>query len=119
MIKAFRHYDKNKDGHMDESEFKNIMIDLGHRKITDDEVKKILGDHDENKDGVISWSEFVDMMGNMKGDDKDKFGTVIEGKRGAMAQVSGAHGGTHTYSLEEVGTFARLINDLLKDDEDL
>lgn len=118
LIRAFKNYDKNKDGHMDESELKNIMIDLGHRKITDDEVKKILDSNDSNKDGVISWSEFVEMMGKLKGEDKDKFGTIVEGKRGAVAKVEGAHGGTHTYSLEEVSTFARLINQFLKDDPD-
>lgn len=46
FIRAFKNYDKNHDGHMDESEFKNIMIDIGMRKITDDEVKAMLGDHD-------------------------------------------------------------------------
>jgi len=29
---------------MDDSEFKNIMIDLGYRKITDADVTKMLGD---------------------------------------------------------------------------
>lgn len=62
FIRAFKNYDKNKDGHMDESEFKNIMIDIGMRKITDDQVKEMLGSHDQNKDGVLSWGEFVDMM---------------------------------------------------------
>jgi Ca2+-binding EF-hand superfamily protein len=47
---------------MDESEFKNIMIDLGFRSVTDDEVKAMLASHDTNKDGVISFDEFVDMM---------------------------------------------------------
>jgi Ca2+-binding EF-hand superfamily protein len=63
LIKAFKHYDLNGDGVMDESEFKNIMIDLGYRKITDEEVKKILDEHDVNRDGVLEWTEFVDMMG--------------------------------------------------------
>ena len=27
---------------MDQNEFKNIMIDLGYRKITDDKVKELL-----------------------------------------------------------------------------
>ena len=38
MIRAFKNYDLNKDGTMDEKEFKNILIDLGQRKITDAEV---------------------------------------------------------------------------------
>jgi Ca2+-binding EF-hand superfamily protein len=55
MIRAFKNYDLNKDGTMDEKEFKNILIDLGQRKITDAEVKSILDSHDTNRDGVISW----------------------------------------------------------------
>jgi Ca2+-binding EF-hand superfamily protein len=38
---------------MDQKEFKRVMIDLGYRKITDEEVEKILKEHDENKDGLI------------------------------------------------------------------
>jgi Ca2+-binding EF-hand superfamily protein len=38
FIKAFKNYDLNKDGTMDEKEFKNVMIDLGFRKITDEKV---------------------------------------------------------------------------------
>ena len=55
MIRAFKNYDLNKDGTMDEKEFNNILIDLGQRKITDAEVKSILDSHDTNRDGVISW----------------------------------------------------------------
>jgi Ca2+-binding EF-hand superfamily protein len=42
FIKTFKSYDKNGDGVMDQSEFKNIMIDLGFRKITDEKVKELL-----------------------------------------------------------------------------
>jgi len=34
------------------------------------------------------------------------FGAVIEGKGGAMAQVTSAHGGTHSYKIEEKHTFS-------------
>lgn len=115
LIRSFKNYDTNKDGVMDESEFKNIMIDLGYRKITDDEVKKMLEAHDQNSDGVIQWAEFVDMMGKFKGDDSGKFGSIV----GSTAKIEGAHGGTHSYNIEERATFARLINHFWKADEDL
>jgi len=35
FIKAFKNYDRNHNGTLDEKEFKNVMIDLGHRKTTD------------------------------------------------------------------------------------
>jgi len=105
---------------MDAKEFKSILIDLGQRKITDDEVRTILSEHDSNADGVLSWSEFVDMMSKIKGTDDSKFGSVSVDKSGkAVATTEGEHGGKHTYSIEERGTFARLINFSLADDEDL
>lgn len=115
LIKSFRNYDLNKDGVMDESEFKNIMIDLGYRKITDEEVKKMLEEHDTNKDGFIQWQEFIEMMGKFQATDSTKFGTIV----GATATIENKEGGTHSYSVEERSTFARLINVYMKDDEDL
>ena len=58
------------------------------------------------------------MMMAMKGSDDGKFGTIVEGKSGARAQITGEHGGIHSYSIEEKITFAKMINELLKDDED-
>jgi len=57
-------------------------------------------------------------MGKLKGEDSGKFGTIVEGKHGSVAKIEGAHGGTHSYSIEERGTFGRLINELLKNDDD-
>jgi len=113
-IRAFRNYDKNNDGTMDQTEFKNIMIDIGYRKISDDKTKSLLAEQDQNADGVLSFSEFVDMMAKMKATDDGKFGTIT----GSSATIENKHGGTHTYSLEEVATFARMINYMLKADED-
>jgi Ca2+-binding EF-hand superfamily protein len=42
LTKAFKNYDKNGDGTMDCGEFKNIMIDLGHRKTTDEDAQNML-----------------------------------------------------------------------------
>jgi DNA gyrase/topoisomerase IV subunit B len=90
------------------------MIDLGYRKITDEKTKTLLDEQDQNKDGVLSFAEFVDMMVSMKASDDGKFGTIT----GSSAKIENKHGGTHTYSLEEVATFARMINQMLKNDED-
>lgn len=40
---------------MDQSEFKQVMVDLGFRKIQDADVKKMLDEADFNNDGSISW----------------------------------------------------------------
>lgn len=118
FIKAFKVYDLNGDGTIDEKEFKNIMINLGYRKITDEECQKMLSEQDTNRDGVIQWVEFVAMMTKMKGANDGRFGKIIEGKDGAVAQITGAHGGTHSYKVEEKVTFAKMINEILKDDAD-
>lgn len=41
-LKAFKAYDVNGDGTIDEKEFKNVMINIGNRKITDEECKNML-----------------------------------------------------------------------------
>ena len=46
LIKTFKNYDKNADGTLNLEEFKNIMIDLGHRKTTDEDAAKMLQEYD-------------------------------------------------------------------------
>jgi Ca2+-binding EF-hand superfamily protein len=48
FIKAFNNYDLNKDGTMDQKEFKNIMIDLGERKTDDAAAQAMLDANDSN-----------------------------------------------------------------------
>lgn len=38
----FKNYDKNGDATMDQKEFKQIMVDMGYRSITDDKVQEML-----------------------------------------------------------------------------
>ena len=74
----------------------------------------MLAKHDKNNDGVISWTEFLIMMIAMKGDQGDKFGKMV----GDKASLETAGGGKHTYSAEEVATFANMVNLTLEKDED-
>jgi Ca2+-binding EF-hand superfamily protein len=85
IMKSFRNYDTNNNGVMDQNEFKNIMIDIGYRKITDDKCAEMLAAQDQDNDGVLSWVEFVDMMAAMKAVDDGKFGNIVQGKGGAVA----------------------------------
>ena len=120
MIKTFNHYDLNKDGKMDQKEFKNILVDLGYRKITDEKCKEMLDENDQSQDGFLQWTEFVDMMVKMKGDDAGKFGSITESKDGkAIAVMETEGGGKHQYSIEERTTFAKMINHLCSEDPDL
>lgn len=95
------------------------MVDMGYRTITDDKVHELLAAQDRNKDGVVSWDEFVLMMIGMKKTDMSKFGDLVETAAGKMAKLESAHGGIHTYSIEERHTFANLINIIMREDEDV
>jgi hypothetical protein len=117
--KFFKLYDKNGDGTMDQTEFKQIMVDMGARQITDDKVKEMLDAQDQNKDGVINWVEFKAMMVQFKGSEGAKFGELKENAMGKVMMQETEGGGKHFYTLEEIQTYASLINLFLKGDEEL
>ena len=55
-------YDVDRNGYMSEKEFKHVLIDLGRRDVTDEQVKEMLNEADENKDGVLQWDEFIEVF---------------------------------------------------------
>ena len=114
LIKTFKNYDKDSDGKMNAEEYRNILIDLGNRKTTLEQAKENMKQYDKTGDGLINWEEFVLMTISMKGDEGNKFGTLV----GDKASLETAGGGKHTYSLEEVATFSNMINVTLEKDED-
>jgi Ca2+-binding EF-hand superfamily protein len=58
---AFKLYDVDRNGNMSEKEFKNVLIDLGRREVTDEQVKEMLREADENGDGFLQWGEFIEV----------------------------------------------------------
>ena len=62
MQHAFKCYDVDKNGSMSEKEFKLVLIDLGRRDVTDQQVKEMLDEADENGDGKLQWGEYVNVM---------------------------------------------------------
>lgn len=50
---AFKLYDLDKNGSMNSQEFKQVLIDLGKRDITDAQVKEMLAEVDRNSDNQI------------------------------------------------------------------
>jgi len=80
----------------------------------------MLDANDSNQDGVISWKEFLDMMIKQKGSNPNAFGSISTNASGtAVAKIENEHGGKHEYSPGQVATFSKLINVILKGDEDL
>ena len=92
-IKAFKNYDKNHDGTMDEKEFKSILIDLGERKITDEEASKRLAENDTNRDGVLSFAEFVDVMIKFRKDISKNRTEVVFNDDGTVTSIVTTKGG--------------------------
>jgi calmodulin len=63
VIRAFRTFDKDKNGYLDCREFRYILTRLGDR-FTDQEVDEIFKEADLNHDGKIQYEEFVNLWKN-------------------------------------------------------
>jgi hypothetical protein len=120
MVKSFKNYDVNKDGHMDKKEFKAALVDMGHRDVTDERITELMKNVDQDGSGVIEWAEFLDMMLIIKESGKQSIGAALDTKFGGKDAVTQEHkdGSKATFLIEEVSTAARQINKVLKDNED-
>jgi calmodulin len=63
VIRAFRTFDKDRNGYLDCREFRYILTRLGDR-FTDQEVDEIFKEADLNHDGRIQYEEFVSFWKN-------------------------------------------------------
>lgn len=119
MQHAFKLYDSDKNGTMNAAEFKQVLVDLGKRDVTDEQVKKMLSEVDKNNDSVIQWNEFVEMFKQLKVNNQDLFSKVLTTKAGEMSQHTSESGFTHSYLVEEKICFAKLVNEFLNGDDDV
>uniref|UniRef100_A0A1J3G2V4 Putative calcium-binding protein CML47 n=1 Tax=Noccaea caerulescens TaxID=107243 RepID=A0A1J3G2V4_NOCCA len=63
MVKeAFRLFDENQDGFIDENELKHVFSLLGYDECTKMECRKMIKAFDENRDGKIDFYEFVKLI---------------------------------------------------------
>ena len=62
LARAFKSYDKNKDGHMDASEFKKVCKELGSDEVSQEQIDVLFKRIDKNNDSTIDWEEFLDLM---------------------------------------------------------
>ena len=62
LITAFKNYDTDKSGTIDDKEFKNALKAMGHDEVTDDQANELMKKVDKNNDGVISFDEFENAM---------------------------------------------------------
>ena len=82
MQHAFKLYDGDKNGTMNATEFKQVLVDGGKRAISDEQVKGMLAEVDKNNDSSIQWSEFLEMFKQLKVSNKDLFSQVLTTKAG-------------------------------------
>ncbi len=82
MQHAFKLYDQDKNGTMNAAEFKQVLVDLGKRDVTDQQVSGMLAEVDKNNDSVIQWNEFLEMFKQLKVSNKDLFSQVLTTKAG-------------------------------------
>jgi len=69
---AFQRFDVNKDGHIQEAEFRRLMEGLGG--FSDKEIKRLFGEADKDKSGSVDWREFVTWI--CKGSGAQSLGTA-------------------------------------------
>jgi len=79
---AFKLYDMDKNGTMNATEFKQVLLDLGKRDVTDEQVKGMLAEVDKNNDSQIQWGEFLEMFKALKVSNKDLFSSILTTKAG-------------------------------------
>lgn len=60
--KAFKLFDENEDGFIDENELKHVLCLLGYDECTKMECRKMIKVFDENRDGKIDFYEFVKLI---------------------------------------------------------
>ncbi|MEM7132538.1 MAG: EF-hand domain-containing protein [Chloroflexota bacterium] len=58
---AFRVFDKDGNGYIHASELKHVMMNLGKR-LTDEEIDKMIKEADLDADSRVNYEEFVKMM---------------------------------------------------------
>ena len=120
LVSTFKGYDKNSDGKMDVNEFQAALKDMGHDEVSEAQSQALLQRFDADKSGFIEWVEFLDIMQQVKVKGKksgsDFLAQEIKGV-GAGHAITGTSGTVSIYLDEEVSSFARCINNELKDCE--
>lgn len=118
--RAFKSYDNDKNGTLDKTELKTVMVDLGLRDVTEEQTNDLLASIDSNQDNKISFPEFLELFKRLKSGDGNNDVVEMMSKAGMTAVKGvGDSGFQHSISDEERFTFTSMINEILKGDADL
>lgn len=116
LINTFKAYDEDKSGKIQQSELKKILLNLGHRETTDEDVTAMLAKVDLNSDNELSLEEFLNLVANLNAEEgAESVVTVTKTGKEVVEKTSGSY--KHTYSVEERECFSRVINQSLENDE--
>jgi len=117
LINNFKAHDVDKSGKIEKAELKTIMVDLGHRETTEEDISKMLESVDIDSDNQLTIIEFLNLLANIKEvKGTDSIVTVTKTGKEVVEKTSGSY--KHTYDVEERECFARVINQSLQTDED-
>ena len=90
LVATFKGYDKNKDGKMDKTEFKQALKDMGESNVTDEQVDTLLGRFDRDNSGFIDAAELrivLEMMGQ-KVTEEEIYRMIAEASPENTGQIS-------------------------------
>lgn len=115
----FISHDVNRDGSLDESELKTLLLELGEN-VTDEIVADLIKEVDRNTNGKIEYGEFLRIIVNLrKGKKVTKQANMFmtpQAPKANLYEIDGATG-KHSYSEEEKVAFSDHINRILGADE--
>lgn len=117
LINSFKAYDEDKSGKIQRSELKKMLVNLGHRETSEEDITTMLANVDLNSDKELNLSEFLSLMNTLQNTiGESAVVTTTKGGKEIVEKTSGGY--KHTYSIEERECFARVINQSLANDED-
>ena len=123
MQNAFKGIDKNRDGVIEKKELLEALHSQGQRQITEEQLVTMMSGMDINKDGEISFSEYAQMVkgineANKKSGPRQSIQASTDKKGVNVFKVGGSSTSFSTFSEEERTAYVKVINMVLKDDED-
>jgi hypothetical protein len=118
MENAFKAIDKNRDGVIERSELIQALHSQGHRAISEDDITKMIGSMDINQDGKIQFSEYAIMLQGINNKKTVSVEAKTDKKGVNVFKVGGSATSFSTFSEEERTAYVKVINTVLKDDED-
>jgi hypothetical protein len=123
MLNAFKGIDKDHSGTVEKGELLKALHAQGQRKLTEEDVEKMVTSMDRDGDGAISFTEYAMMLKTIN--DASKKPTIRQSVQGAVDKkgnatfkVGGNSTSFSTFSEEERTAYVKVINMSLKDDAD-